>query len=45
MEYLEFERILSTKRMQRYKEAANSDTSHFSYDLSGKNYTFPIKHS
>ncbi len=26
MEYLEIERILSAKRMQRYKEAANDDT-------------------
>lgn len=26
MEYLEFERILSAKRMQRYKDAANGDT-------------------
>lgn len=26
MEYLEFERILSAKRMRRYKEAANGDT-------------------
>ena len=26
MEYLEFERILSIKRMQRYKDAANGDT-------------------
>ena len=25
MEYLEFERILSAKRMQRYKDAANGD--------------------
>ena len=26
MEYLEFERILSAKRIQRYKDAANGDT-------------------
>lgn len=26
MEYLDFERILSAKRMQRYKDAANGDT-------------------
>lgn len=26
MEYLEFERILSAKRMQRYKDAVNGDT-------------------
>ena len=26
MEYLEFERILSAKRMQRYKDGANGDT-------------------
>ena len=26
MEYLEFERVLSAKRMQRYKDAANGDT-------------------
>ena len=26
MEYLEFERILSAKRMQRYYDAANGDT-------------------
>ena len=26
MEYLEFERIISAKRMQRYKDAANGDT-------------------
>lgn len=26
MEYLEFERILSVKRIQRYKDAANGDT-------------------
>ena len=26
MEYLEFERILSAKRMQRYKDAADGDT-------------------
>ncbi len=26
MEYLDFERILSAKRMHRYKDAANGDT-------------------
>ena len=26
MEYLDFERILSTKRMLRYKDAADGDT-------------------
>lgn len=26
MEYFDFERILSAKRMQRYKDAANGDT-------------------
>ena len=26
MEYLDFERILSTKRIQRYKDAADCDT-------------------
>lgn len=26
MEYLEFEQILSAKRIQRYKDAANGDT-------------------
>lgn len=43
MEYLEFGRILSTKRMQRYKEAANGDTSHFSYKFKGQKLHFSYK--
>ena len=38
MEYLEFERILSTKRMQRYNEAANGDTRKAMYPFQCERY-------